>query len=83
MPKISIDGIEFDSPSGWTILEVAKFLGLEIPTLCHDDGLTPWGGCRLCIVEIGEGDRAKLVTSCTYRVEEGLIVRTASKRGLD
>ncbi|MCK4667665.1 (2Fe-2S)-binding protein [Candidatus Dependentiae bacterium] len=80
MPIIYIDGIEFDSPSGWTILEAAQFLGLEIPTLCHNDGLTPWGGCRLCIVEIGEGERAKLVTSCTYRVEEGLKVRTASKK---
>ena len=83
MPKISIDGIEFEAEEGWTILEVAKFLGLEIPTLCYDEGLSPWGGCRLCIVEIGEGDKTRLVTSCTYPVEEGLIVRTASKRVVD
>ncbi|MFH1322045.1 MAG: 2Fe-2S iron-sulfur cluster-binding protein [Bacteroidota bacterium] len=78
--KIVIDGINFDAPEGWTILEAAKFLGLSIPTICHDDGLTPWGGCRLCIVEIGEGDRAKLVSSCTYPVEDGLVVQTATKR---
>lgn len=80
MANITIDGIEFDAPDGWTVLEVAKFLGLEIPTLCHDEGLSPWGGCRLCIVEIGEGARAKLVSSCTYPVENGLKIRTASRR---
>ena len=78
--KITIDGIPFDAQEGWTILEVARFLGLEIPTLCYHEGLSSWGGCRLCIVEIGIDDRAKLVTSCTYPVEDGLIVRTASKR---
>ena len=80
MPNIRIDGIDFDAPEGWTILEVAKFLGLEIPTICFDDGLSAWGGCRLCVVEIGEGESAKLVTSCTYPVQEGLVIRTASKR---
>ena len=78
--KITIDGINFDAPEGWTILETAKFLGLEIPTICHDEGLSPWGGCRLCIVEIGTGDNTKLVTSCTYPVEENLVVFTATKR---
>lgn len=80
MPNIRIDGIDFEAEQGWTILEVAKFLGLDIPTLCHDDGLSAWGGCRLCVVELGEGKEAKLVTSCTYPVQEGLIIRTASRR---
>lgn len=78
--KISIDGINLDAPKGWTILEAAKFLGLDIPTICHDDGLSPWGGCRLCVVEMGEGDKTKLVSACTYPVEDGLVVRTASER---
>jgi len=80
LTKITIDGIDFDAPEDWTILEVSRFLGLEIPTLCYDEGLSPWGGCRLCIVEVGTEERPKLVSSCTYRVEEGLVVRTASKR---
>jgi bidirectional [NiFe] hydrogenase diaphorase subunit len=80
MAKITIDGIDFDAPKGWAVLDAAKFLGIEIPTLCHDEGLSTWGGCRLCIVEIGMNDRAKLVTSCTYPAEEGLVVRTATKR---
>ncbi|MBA7598446.1 hypothetical protein ES703_05462 [subsurface metagenome] len=80
MPNVRIDGIDFEAEEGWTILEVAKFLGLEIPTFCYDEGLSPWGGCRLCVVEIGEGENAKLVTSCTYPAQEGLTIRTASKR---
>jgi len=79
MPNIKIDGIDFDAPCGWTVLEVARYLGLDIPTVCYNEGLSPWGGCRLCVVEIGTGDRTKLVTSCTYPVEEGLVVRTATK----
>jgi len=80
MPKVTIDGIDFESPNRWTILDVATFLGIDIPTLCYKEGLSGWGGCRLCIVEIGSGENTKLVTSCTFPVEEGLIVRTASKR---
>jgi coenzyme F420 hydrogenase subunit beta len=80
MPNIRIDGIDFEAEEGWTILEVARFLGLDIPTLCYDEGLSPWGGCRLCVVEIGEGDDTRLASSCTYPVQEGLVVRTASRR---
>ncbi|MEO0102973.1 MAG: 2Fe-2S iron-sulfur cluster-binding protein [candidate division WOR-3 bacterium] len=80
MAKIKIDGIVFDAPEEWTILSAAKFLGLEVPALCDYEGLKPWGGCRLCVVEIGEGEKRKLVSSCTYPVEEGLIVRTSTPR---
>ena len=83
MPKITIDGIDFDAPKGWTILDVAKFLGLEIPTLCYNEGLSVWGGCRLCLVEIGTGERAKLVSSCSYPAEENLVVKTATKRVIE
>ena len=55
-------------------------LRIKIPTLCHHDGLSPYGACRLCVVEIGEGDKTKLVSSCTYPAEEGLKVRTHSQR---
>ncbi len=78
--QISIDGINFDAPEGFTVLEAANFLGIGIPTLCYQEGLSPWGGCRLCIVEIGTGNKTKLVTSCTYPVEEGLVVRTKNER---
>jgi len=78
--QINIDGINFDAPNGFTVLEAANFLGIKIPTLCYHEGLSPWGGCRLCIVEIGKGEKTKLVTSCTYPVEEGLVVKTINER---
>lgn len=80
MIKLTINGLDVSVEEGTTLLEAAQFLGFPIPTLCHMDGLSPYGACRLCLVEIGEGDKAKLVTSCTYPAEEGLKVRTASER---
>ncbi|HUT69850.1 MAG TPA: 2Fe-2S iron-sulfur cluster-binding protein [Desulfatiglandales bacterium] len=80
MCRITIDGIGFDAPEGWTVLEAARFLGIDIPTICFHEGLSPGGGCRLCVVEIGNGDDTKLVSSCTYPVEEGLVIRTATER---
>ena len=76
MPNVNINGLDLQAEDGATILEAARFIGFPIPTLCHMDGLTPYGACRLCVVEIGPKDKAKLVSSCTYPVEDGLIVRT-------
>jgi len=78
--NLTINGIRVSVEKGTTLLEAAQFLGFPIPTLCHMEGLSPYGACRLCVVEIGEGPKAKLVSSCTYPAEEGLKVRTASKR---
>ncbi len=80
MINLVINGLPVAVEEGATLLEAARFLGFPIPTLCHLDGLSPYGACRLCIVEIGEGAKARLVSSCTYRAEEGLKVRTASSR---
>jgi len=80
MITLTINGLPVSVEEGSTLLEAAQFIGFPIPTLCHMDGLTPYGACRLCIVEIGEGPAAKLVTSCTYPAEPGLKVRTASSR---
>ena len=80
MIELILNGLSVKAEEGWTILETAQFFGLEIPTLCHNDGLSPYGGCRLCVVEIGEGPRAKLVSACTYPAEEGLVIRTDTKR---
>lgn len=80
MVNLEINGVPVEVEKGTTILEAARFLGFPIPTLCHMEGLTPYGACRLCVVEIGEGPRARLVSSCTYPAEEGLKVRTASAR---
>jgi NADH dehydrogenase/NADH:ubiquinone oxidoreductase subunit G len=80
MIQLKINGLDVSVEEGTTVLEAARFFGFPIPTLCHMEGLTPYGACRLCVVEIGDGTRAKLVSSCTYPAEEGLAVRTASNR---
>jgi len=82
MITLTINGLKVTVEKGTTLLEAAKFLGFPIPTLCYMEGLSPYGACRLCVVEIGEEPRSKLVSSCTYPAEEGLKVRTASERVL-
>jgi NADH dehydrogenase/NADH:ubiquinone oxidoreductase subunit G len=80
MIHLTINGLPLDVEAGTTLLEAARFLNFPIPTLCHMEGLTPYGACRLCVVEIGAGAGAKLVSACTYPAQEGLEVRTASTR---
>ena len=80
MISLTLNGQRVSVEKGTTLLEAAAFLGIPIPTLCHMEGLSPYGACRLCLVEIGEGPRARLVSSCTYPAEEGLKVRTSSAR---
>jgi NADH dehydrogenase/NADH:ubiquinone oxidoreductase subunit G len=75
-----LNGLPASVEEGSTILDAATFYGFPIPTLCHMEGLSPYGACRLCVVEIGDPGKSKLVTSCTYPVEPGLHVRTASAR---
>ena len=82
MITLRINGLDVSVEQGSSLLEAAEFLGFPIPTLCHMDGLSAYGACRLCVVEIGEGPKAKLVSSCTYPAEEGLKVRTTSSRVL-
>ncbi|MYB92746.1 molybdopterin-dependent oxidoreductase [Candidatus Poribacteria bacterium] len=74
--KIEIDGVEVNFSEGETILEVAQRHEKEIPTLCYDPRLEPFGGCRLCIVEL-EGARNP-VASCTTKATLGMVVRTAT-----
>ncbi len=69
---ITIDGRRIVTERGRTILEVAKENGIRIPTLCHLDGLSDVGVCRLCLVDVG----GELVTSCTTRIADGMKVLT-------
>jgi len=80
MVNLKLNGLIISVEEGTTILEASRFMGFPIPTLCHLEGLSPYGACRLCVVEVGEGVRSKLVTSCTSLVQEGMNVRTASSR---
>ncbi len=57
-----------------------KLTGLHIPTLCHHEGLSPLANCRLCVVEVTQNNRTRVVTSCNYQVQEGMQVATQTGR---
>ncbi len=78
---VTIDGRTTSVEEGTTILHAARDLGIEIPTLCHNDAVEAYGACRVCIVEASDGKgRAKIVTSCNYEVWDGLHVQTGSEQ---
>jgi len=77
---LQIDGKEVKATEGMTVLEAAQSAGISIPTLCHHEKLDPFGGCRICIVEVESGGWTKLVVSCVYPVEKDLIVTTRSEK---
>ncbi len=78
MINLTIDDKQIEVAEGTTVLEAAQQLDIDIPTLCHDSRLKPFGACRLCVVEI-EG-MAKPVTSCTTPATEGMTVKTRTPR---
>jgi formate dehydrogenase major subunit len=80
MINLTIDGKNVEVQEGTTVLEAAEAAGLYIPTLCHHPQLTPYGGCRLCMVEV-EGART-LQPSCTLPATEGMVVKTNSEKVL-
>src|ERR1700690_3791324 len=76
--EIKIDGRAVSAPEGATILDAARSLGIDTPTLCFLENLTPVNVCRVCVVEL-EGSRT-LVPACSRRVEPGMAIRTDSAR---
>ena len=83
MVTLTIDGREIQAEEGTTILKAASKANIPIPHLCSNDELTPYGACRLCVVEIQHGKRSRIVASCIYEVAEGLVVDTQSERVLN
>jgi coenzyme F420-reducing hydrogenase beta subunit len=77
---ITIDGKEVKAPEGTTVLNVARQLGIDIPTLCYHAEVSAFGACRLCSVEVTKNGRTKVVTSCNYPIEEGIVVETKSEK---
>ncbi len=74
MVTLTIDGITVEVPEGTTVLRAAEKAGVKIPTLCDHPHLTPFGGCRLCIVEV-QGFRVP-IASCTLPASQGMVVQT-------
>jgi len=78
MVELTINNIKVKAEEGMTILDAAKSVGINIPTLCHMKDLFPTGACRICVVEV-DGMRG-LIPSCAYPVSEGMNVLTNSAR---
>lgn len=76
MINCTINDKKLQVEEGTTILEAARAEGIKIPTLCYHKDLTPYGACRLCLVEITGGGRPGLEASCVFNVTEGLEVKT-------
>lgn len=76
--KITIDNNTYEVEKDSTILEVCKLANIEIPTLCHDERLTPHSACRMCLVEV-EGAR-NLVTSCSTKVRDKMVISTKNEK---
>jgi len=77
MVNLTIDDIQVSVAPEATIFDAAKAAGIRIPILCHDKKLHPFGGCRMCLVEI-EQMKGRLIPACTTPVSEGMIVRTTT-----
>lgn len=74
--KTTIDGREIEVERDRWALDVAREMGISIPTLCHHPALEPYGACRLCVVEVTKGKWTWLTTSCDLPVREGLSIKT-------
>jgi coenzyme F420-reducing hydrogenase beta subunit len=79
--NITIDGQQVKVKEGTTVLTLAREMGIDIPTLCYHKELSPYGSCRLCSVEVtNKWGKKRIVTSCNYPVEEGIVVETKNDR---
>ena len=77
MLRVTINGTEHEFEPGLSVLQALRQVGIEVPTLCHDDRIKPIGGCRLCVVELEE--RGRMVASCTTPLEAGMRIVTHSE----
>lgn len=82
MTSFTLNGHELEVAEGTTILQAAKNIGIEIPTLCYHPLLEPYAACRVCMVEVTRNGRTELTTSCNTKVEEGMEVHTDAERAV-
>ncbi len=78
MVNVKINGMPLSVPKNSTILEAARYAGINIPTLCYMKEKNEIGACRICVVEV-KGAKS-LVAACVYPVNEGMEVRTNTPR---
>ena len=73
--SLTVDGRRVHSAGRRLLIHVLREIGVRIPTLCHDDRLTPYGGCRMCLVERLDGPGG-LIPACSTWVQDGMAVAT-------
>jgi len=78
--RLQIDGKTVYATEGMTLVAAAQTAGIDIPTLCHHEQLEPYGGCRICTVEVDLRGWTRLVAACVYPVAPDLVVRTRSAK---
>jgi len=82
MIPLVIDGQPVEGRESESILEAALDAGIEIPRLCYNESVKPYGACRLCLVEVVRKGKSRMTTSCTYPVMEGIEVFTQTDKVL-
>jgi len=80
MISITIDSKKIEVEEGTFLLDAARELKIPIPTLCHHKALTSDGNCRLCLTEVTDNGRTKLVTACNYPIRKEIQVQTKSEK---
>ena len=80
MISFMMDGQPVEGKEGGNILEAALDAGVEIPHLCYNESVKPYGACRLCMVEVVRRGRSKMTAACTYPVMEGIEVLTKTDK---
>jgi NADH dehydrogenase/NADH:ubiquinone oxidoreductase subunit G len=78
--KFTINDKELEVEEGTSVLEAARAEGIKIPTLCYHEEMSPYGACRLCLVEVIKRGWPSLQPACLYKVFDGLIVNTDTDR---
>ena len=81
MVKLTINNIPVEVPEGTTVLNAAKSIGINIPTLCYLEGINDIGACRVCVVELK--GKEKLISSCNTYVDEGMEIYTNTQKVRD
>ncbi len=80
MVNVTIDGKNVLVKKETTILNAARALGIKIPTLCNHESLSPYGSCRLCLVEVTRNGKTEITTSCNYVITREIEVKTNSEK---
>jgi bidirectional [NiFe] hydrogenase diaphorase subunit len=82
MITLTINGKKVKAKENTPLLEITRKMSIPIPTLCYHPDLSPHGSCRLCTVEISKNGKTRMVTACNYPAQDGIKVKTHSKRVL-